>query len=91
MHIHITSHRDANASTLPPVNGVCDNAVVSWWYLNKGEWPSHQLVIVLHHEVLWAHLQGGHIGVLQVDAQNNMGKGEGRSGRRRGECMGKRG
>ena len=52
------------ASKLPLVNRIIDDTVVSWLYLNKGKRPIHQLMIVLEHEILWTHLQGGHIGVL---------------------------
>ena len=32
-------------------------------------------MIVLQHEDLWTNLQGGHIGVLQVDSRDNGGGG----------------
>ena len=70
------------ASKLPPVNGIIDNTVVSRLYLNKGKRPVHQLMIVLEHEVLWTHLQGGHIGVLGKGARWRM-KQSGRRGERR--------
>ena len=66
-------------SKLPPVNGIIDNTVVSRLYLNKGKRSVHQLMIVLEHEVLWTHLQGGHIGVLGKGARWRMKQ----SGRRR--------
>ena len=69
---------NCTASKLPPVNGIVDDTVVSWLYLNKGKRPIHQFMIVLEHEVLWTHLQGGHIGVL------------GKGGRRRMKQSGRR-
>ena len=37
-------------------------------------------MIVLQHEDLWTNLQGGHIGVLQVDSRDNGGGGGGGGG-----------
>ena len=68
-------------SKLPPVNGIIDDTVVSRLYLNKGKRPVHQLMIVLEHEVLWTHLQGGHIGVLGKGARWRMRRGEKREDR----------
>lgn len=50
----------------PLVNGVNDHSVVPGRYLDEGQWPSHQLVVVLQDEVLGAHLHQGHVGVLQA-------------------------
>ena len=49
----------------PLVNGVNDHSVVPGRYLDEGQWPSHQLVVVLQNEVLRAHFHQGDIGVLQ--------------------------
>ena len=48
------------------VNGVDDHSIVTWRDGNKGEWPSHQFVVVLHDEVLWSHLQHRYVRVLGV-------------------------
>lgn len=51
-------------SNLLLVNGITHNTEVAWRDLEEGEWSSYKLVVVLQHQVLWAYLEGGHIGVL---------------------------
>ena len=79
------------ASKSPPVNGIIDNTVVSRLYLNKGKRPVHQLMIVLEHEVLWTHLQGGHIGVLGKGTRWRMKQSGRREGKREGGEVWERG
>lgn len=47
------------------VNGVDDHGIVTRRDGDKGEGPSHQLVVVLQNEVLGTHLQHCDVGVLE--------------------------
>ena len=53
--IPLLTHAHSN-TPVPLVNGVGDDAVVSWGDLDEGKWTSYQLVVVLEHVVPWPHL-----------------------------------